>query len=58
MDVTVRLSDDRPRVAVLASKQPHCLADLLVRWRAGELPADIVTVISNHADHAALASSR
>ncbi len=55
MDVRVRLSGDRPRVAVLASRQPHCLADLLGRWRAGELPAEIVAVISNHVDHAALA---
>jgi formyltetrahydrofolate deformylase len=55
MDVRVSLSDERPRTAILASKQAHCLADLLARWRAGELPADVVTVISNHPDHAALA---
>jgi formyltetrahydrofolate deformylase len=55
MDVAVRFSDDRPRVAVLASKQPHCLADLLGRWRAAELPAEIVAVVSNHPDHAGLA---
>ncbi len=55
MDVRVRLSDERPRVAVLASRQPHCLADLLARWRAGELPAEIAAVISNHPDHEALA---
>jgi len=55
MAVQVRRSDDRPRVALLASTQPHCLADLLARWRSGELPAEIVAVISNHADHAGLA---
>jgi formyltetrahydrofolate deformylase len=55
MDVNVHLAADRPRIAVLASREPHCLADLLGRWRSGELPADIVTVISNHPDHAALA---
>jgi formyltetrahydrofolate deformylase len=55
MDATVRFSDDRPRIAVLASREPHCLADLLGRWRSGELPAEIVAVISNHPDHAALA---
>ena len=55
MDVSVRFADERPRIAILASKQPHCLADLLGRWRAGELPAEIVAVISNHPDHAALA---
>lgn len=55
MDVRVRFSDERPRVAVLVSREPHCLADLLGRWRGGELPAEIVAVISNHPDHAALA---
>jgi formyltetrahydrofolate deformylase len=55
MDVRVRFSDDRPRIAVLASKEEHCLADLLGRWRSGELPAEIVAVVSNHSDHAALA---
>jgi formyltetrahydrofolate deformylase len=55
MDVSVRFTDERPRVAVLASREVHCLADLLGRWRSGELPAEVVTVISNHPDHAALA---
>ena len=55
MDVQVNFSDERPRVAVLASRQPHCLTDLLARWRAGELPAEIVAVISNHPEHEPLA---
>lgn len=54
MSVDLRFSDVRPRVALLASKQPHCLFDLLTRWRSGELPADIVGVIDNHPDHADL----
>ena len=56
MDVKVHFSDERPRVAILASKQEHCLADLLARWHSGELAAEIVAVISNHPDHAALAA--
>ena len=44
----------RPRVAVLASRQGHCLADLLVRNALGELPGEIVLVASNHATHAGL----
>ncbi|WP_375499963.1 formyltetrahydrofolate deformylase [uncultured Jatrophihabitans sp.] len=56
MTVWSRLSSDRPRVAILASKQPHCLVDLLARWQAGELPADIAAVFSNHPDHAELAA--
>lgn len=38
------------RVVLLASKQAHCLSDLLYRWRSGELVFDIPCVISNHAD--------
>jgi formyltetrahydrofolate deformylase len=56
MSAQVCRTDDRPRVAVLASKQPHCLADLLARASSGELHAEIVAVISNHADHADLAA--
>lgn len=54
MDLTLRFSDERQPLAILASRQPHCLADLLMRWSAGELPADLRVVVSNHADHAAL----
>jgi formyltetrahydrofolate deformylase len=52
MQVRIRYSDDRPRVAVLVSREPHCMYDLLARWRSGELPADVALVISNHPDHA------
>jgi formyltetrahydrofolate deformylase len=55
MAVQVRRSDERPKVGVLVSRQPHCLTDLLARWHSGELPADLATVISNHPDHARLA---
>ena len=52
----VRFSDERLRVAVLASKEPHCLQDLLNRGRTGELPVDMAAVISNHPDHTELAA--
>jgi formyltetrahydrofolate deformylase len=45
-------SDERKRLAIMVSREDHCLSDLLWRWRSGELGADVVTVISNHADHA------
>lgn len=38
------------RMVVLVSKIGHCLADLLWRWRSGELPVEIPLVISNHPD--------
>jgi formyltetrahydrofolate deformylase len=37
------------RVAILCSKQEHCLYDLLIRHRAGELPCEIAMIVSNHA---------
>jgi formyltetrahydrofolate deformylase len=52
----LRFSDEIPRVAVLLSKETHCTYDLLARWRGGELLADIPLVVSNHPDHAELAS--
>jgi formyltetrahydrofolate deformylase len=52
MQVQVRFSDERPKLALLMSREPHCMYDLLARWRAGELDADIPLVISNHPDHA------
>ena len=36
------------RMAILASKQDHCLPDLLWRHRRGELPVTIPMVVSNH----------
>jgi formyltetrahydrofolate deformylase len=42
----------RKRVAILVSRYDHCLAELLWRWRRGELYADIPLVVSNHADMA------
>jgi formyltetrahydrofolate deformylase len=45
-------SSERKRVAVMVSREDHCLSDLLWRWRSGELGADVVGVVSNHPDHA------
>ncbi|QRX81508.1 formyltetrahydrofolate deformylase [Glaciimonas sp. PAMC28666] len=47
----------RPRVVVMVSKLDHCLADLLFRWKMGELPMDFTAIISNHADLAPLAAA-
>jgi formyltetrahydrofolate deformylase len=47
-----RLSNGRHRskTAIFVSKYDHCLYDLLLRQRAGELSTDIAMVISNHPD--------
>ena len=42
------------RVLIMVSKFDHCLNDLLHRARLGELPIDVVAVVSNHRDHEAL----
>jgi formyltetrahydrofolate deformylase len=38
------------RVALFVSRYDHCLLDLLWRARRGELPIEVVQVVSNHAD--------
>jgi formyltetrahydrofolate deformylase len=50
MDWRMYYASRRKRVAILVSRYDHCLAELLWRWRRGELYADIPLVISNHAD--------
>ncbi len=50
MDWRMRYRGERQRIAVLVSRQDHCLVDLLWRWRRGELDGDIVLVVSNHRD--------
>jgi formyltetrahydrofolate deformylase len=57
MSFELRFSDDVPRVAIFVSKLDHCLQDLLWRWRAGELRAEVPLVVSNHPDLRALAGS-
>jgi formyltetrahydrofolate deformylase len=46
----VTYSDVRPRVAVFASRSPHCLYDLLLAHQLGELGGDLAVVVSNHDD--------
>ena len=41
-------SDRRPRVAVFASRAPHCLYDLLLSHQLGELHGELALVVSNH----------
>ena len=44
-------ADDAPaRILVMVSRLGHCLNDLIFRWRAGSLGAEIVAVVSNHED--------
>jgi formyltetrahydrofolate deformylase len=45
---TLRDRRERRRVLIMVSRFDHCLADVLYRWRLGELPMDITAVVSNH----------
>jgi formyltetrahydrofolate deformylase len=49
MSVSLRDATARKRVLLLVSKFDHCLADLIYRWRIGELPMEITAIVSNHA---------
>ncbi|ADB50122.1 formyltetrahydrofolate deformylase [Conexibacter woesei] len=50
MDWRLSYANRRKRVALLVSREEHCLLDLLWRWRSGDLDADVGLVVSNHRD--------
>ncbi|RDH79518.1 formyltetrahydrofolate deformylase [Mycolicibacterium moriokaense] len=50
MDFRLTEAAKPKRVAILASKEDHCLLDLLWRNRRGELDMSVSMVVSNHAD--------
>jgi formyltetrahydrofolate deformylase len=53
MEVTVRLAGGPPepkRVAMLVTREPHCLEQLVRDRDAGLVNGDLVVVLSNHAD--------
>jgi formyltetrahydrofolate deformylase len=50
MTWTIAYREHRKRVAIMVSRYDHCLHDLVLRQRSGELDCDIPLVISNHAE--------
>jgi len=48
MQLSLRKLSENRRVLILVSKFDHCLADLLYRWRTGELAMDLVGIGANH----------
>src|ERR1700761_7832826 len=48
MEWQMRDRATRRRVMLLVSKSDHCLADILYRWRTGELAMDVSAIVSNH----------
>ncbi|MDR3200839.1 MAG: formyltetrahydrofolate deformylase [Spirochaetales bacterium] len=55
MDWRIEFSSRSTRIAIFVSKMDHCLYDLLLRTREGELPGEIVMIVSNHEDLAPVA---
>jgi formyltetrahydrofolate deformylase len=50
MESTLNWGDKKKQVAIMVSKYDHCLWELLLRHRAGELDCDISLIVSNHPD--------
>jgi formyltetrahydrofolate deformylase len=46
----LKLSQHKTRMALMVSQYDHCLADLLQRFKSGELACEIPLIISNHKD--------
>ena len=57
MQLSMRWSDEDRPFAVLVSRRPHCLYDLLGRWYSRELPGRLALVVSNHPDHRTVTES-
>jgi len=56
MNWRVEYSEIPSRVALFVSREDHCLADLLQRWKLGELHCEIMMIVSNHEDARPLAT--
>ncbi len=50
MDFRLAYGSHVKRMAVFVSKYDHCLYDLLLRYRAGELRCELPLIVSNHPD--------
>lgn len=55
MEARTALRAHRSRVAVFCSKQPHAAEELLSNWQQGDLPCEMVALVSNHPDLSYLA---
>ncbi|MBI3786399.1 MAG: formyltetrahydrofolate deformylase, partial [Deltaproteobacteria bacterium] len=56
MQWSLRYCGHRKRMALFVSRHDHCLYDLLLRHRAGEMACDISFIVSNHPDLHPIAS--
>ena len=50
-DAIVQIIEPKKKnIVIMATKESHCLGDILIRWSSNELEANIVAVIANHND--------
>lgn len=57
-DAQIRLvSRDKKPIIIMATREVHCLGELIMKSKYGSLNADIVAIISNHPDLEPLAKS-
>jgi len=56
MDWSLEPKARKHRVALLVSKTSHCLYELLIKHRDGELDCDFPVIVSNHPDLAGVAA--
>lgn len=50
MEWNINLASRKKRLALFASKEDHCLLELLWQWQSGDLDAEIAMVVANHDD--------
>jgi formyltetrahydrofolate deformylase len=55
MNWRIAYKDVKKRMAIFVSKYEHCIYDLLLRFRLGELDCEIPLIVSNHNDLRAFA---
>ncbi len=56
MEWRLHYANRRKRMAIFVSRYDHCLYDLLLRHRAGELACDIPLIVSNHPELRSIAA--
>jgi formyltetrahydrofolate deformylase len=56
MDITLANLGRVPKIVIMVSKFDHCLEHLLYQVRVGWLKADVVAIVSNHADAGMIAA--
>jgi len=57
MEISISFGDERKKMAIMVSRYDHCLYDLILKHKYGEINADICLIVSNHPDLEPVAES-